>query len=109
MTSDYSSQILATVAAATINSDGTTPITYGCAITRTGTGLYNLILPTGEGLIDAQSFTWVTAKGPNAVVLVVSDNADTYTKVVTAFANTSGTITDSSLEIVVQRSTINPF
>jgi hypothetical protein len=109
MTADYSSQILATVAAATINFDGTTPITYGCSITRTSTGVYALILPTGEGLIDAQSFTWVTAKGPNQVCLVVSDNADGYTKSVSAFANTGGALTDSSLEMVVQRSTINPF
>ncbi len=109
MTSDYSSQILATVAAATINFDGTTPITYGCSITRNSTGIYSLILPTGEGLIDAQSFTWATPKGPNQVVLVASDNADGYTKTITAFANTGGAVTDSSLEIVVQRGTINPF
>ncbi len=109
MTADYSSQILATVAAATINADGTTPITYGCAITRNSTGVYSLILPTGEGLIDAQSFTWVTAKGPNQAVLVVSDNADTYTKTISSFNNTGGAVVDSGLEVVVQRSTINPF
>lgn len=108
MTADYSSQILATRAAAAINADGSTPITYGCSITRFATGVYKLILPTGEGLIDQQSFTHVTGKGPSQAVFVTTDENE-YIKTISSFANTGGTAVDSNLEVTVQRSTINPF
>jgi hypothetical protein len=108
MTADYSSQILATVAAAEISADGSTPITYGCSITRFATGVYKLILPTGEGLIDEQSFTHVTGKGPAQAVFVVSDES-IYVKTVSSFADTAGTAVDDAIEVVVQRATINPF
>ena len=108
MTADYSSQILATVAAAAVGADGSTPITYGCSITRFATGVYKLILPTGEGIIDQQSFTHVTGKGPAQSVFVVSDENE-YVKTISSFTDTTGAAVDDAIEVVVQRSTINPF
>lgn len=105
----YNAQVLALIAAASINGDGTTPITYGCSITRFSSGVYKLILPTGEGTIDAQTFTRVGGKGPTQAVIVASDEADGYTKTFTAFDNGGGGPTDTAIEAVVQRSTINPF
>lgn len=120
---DYSRQILATVAAASINGDGSTPITYGCSVTRTSTGIYKLILPTGEGVVDGQSFTQVTVKPfvPFANptwhdngIAQVSDESD-YIKSVSVQRMSSdspdtitGVLVDKSIEIVVQRATVNP-
>jgi hypothetical protein len=104
----YDAQILSIVAAGAIQFDGTTPIAYGCSMTRTATGIYKLILPTGEGLIDEQSFTIVTNKGPGQSVLVVSDES-IYIKTVHSYANTGGADTDTTIEMYVLRSTINPF
>lgn len=107
--SSYNKQLLATQAAATINGDGTTPISYGCSITRTATGVYKLILPTGEGLIDAQTFTHVTTKGGSSTPAygVASDESDFIKTVITLDAG--GLLVNSSLEVIIDRSTINPF
>ena len=108
----YNKQILALQAAASINGNGASdPVTYGCSITRTATGTYKLILPTGEGLSDPQTFTQVAVKGGGGSTApcfaVVSDEADTIKTVVTF--NASGVVTDSSVEVYLQRSTVNPF
>lgn len=105
--SSYNKQLLAIQAAATINGDGTTPIAYGCSITRTATGIYKLILPTGEGLTDAQTFTQVSAKGPGVAICMVSDESD-FIKTVRAVSDASAAM-DTAVEVVVQRGTINPF
>lgn len=105
--SSYNKQILADQAAGSIFGDGTTPITYGCSMTRTSTGIYKLILPTGEGLIDAQTFTTVTCKGPGPASAVASDESD-FIKTVTV-VNDAGSVVNQNVEIVVRRSTINPF
>jgi len=104
----YNPQILALQAAASIQSDGSTPITYGCSITRFSSGVYKLILPTGLGVIDAQSFTKVTGKGPNQVVIVASDETF-HIKTFTCFDNTSGNPEDTTIEAAVQRSTVDPY
>jgi hypothetical protein len=109
MTMSYNTQILALQAAGSINGDGTTPITYGCSLTRFSSGVYKLILPTGLGIIDPQSFTKVTAKGPDTTFPVVSDEADTYTKTITMFDVGGDGPTDSAIEVFVQRSTVDPF
>jgi hypothetical protein len=109
--SSYNKQILATQAAATINGDGTTPIAYGCSVTRSATGVYKLILPTGEGLTDAQTFTQATSKGtgsaPGLAYPNVSDESDFIKTVV--MVDATGGLVNQGVEIVVQRSTINPF
>jgi hypothetical protein len=107
MTANYDTEILATVAAGSIDALGATPITYGCSITHIGTGAYNLILPTGDGLISQQCFTSVQTRA-GITFAVVSDQSDTYTKTITVF-NNAGAVTDTPIDIVVRRSTINPF
>lgn len=115
MAANYDTQLLAIVAAASINGDGTTGITYGCAITRNGTGIYTLILPTGEGIIEPQTFMRVTPKASSTgifqvpVLIVATNNADTFSKQVSCFSNNGGAPTDCAIEIVVQRSVINPL
>ncbi len=111
--SAYSSQILALQAAASIDYDGSTPITYGCAITRFSSGVYKLILPTSLGVIDGQSFTRVTAKmtpgNAGSVCLPVVSDETSHIKTITMFDNAGSGPTDMSIEVVVQRSTVNPF
>lgn len=117
--SSYNAQLLAIWAAAFIDGAATTgtflptPITYGCSVTKNATGVYKLILPTGEGLIDAQSFTSVQPKAnPTALPLIacVSDESEFIKTIVTFSAVNSGTTpTDANIEVVIRRSTINPF
>ncbi len=115
MAANYDTQLLALVAAAAINADGTTAITYGCAITRTNTGLYTLVLPTGMGIIDEQSFTRITPKASVTnpaqppVVVVASDLSDNLTKQISCFLNSDATLADCGLEIVVQRTATYPL
>jgi hypothetical protein len=104
----YNPQILALQAAASINADGTTPITYGCAITRFSSGIYKLILPTGLGVIDAQSFTKVTQKGTIGVAVIVSDESD-FIKTISCFSNVEAVLVDTAIEVFEQRATVNPF
>jgi hypothetical protein len=107
--SSYNAQILATVAAAQINGDGTSPLTYGCAITRSGFGLYRVILPTGEAQSNDASFTHVTCKGGPGLMASVTDET-AYIKLITTSdsALLAGTVaTDVSIEVVVERATIN--
>ena len=106
--SSYNRQILATQAAAWISGDGATSFPLGCGVTRTATGTYKLILPTGEGVVDAQTFTNAQAKGATGLYAVVTDESE-YIKTVRVFDNTSGSIpTDADVEVIVQRATINP-
>ncbi len=116
---NYDQQVLSLVAAASFTDLlAASLITYGCALTRNSTGVYALILPSGEGLIDAQAFICVTQKaGGNPPVVIVATagptgiaTGDDYvTKTISCFANVGGAPTDSPLEIVVQRSVVNPL
>jgi len=114
--SSYNKQLLALQAAAYINGDGTTPVTYGCAMTRFASGVYKLILPTGEAVNDDQSFTTVTAKAGHGGLgatasanAVVSDESD-FIKTITMRDGTTGTTpADCAIEVTLQRSTINPY
>ena len=109
----YDKQLLGIQAAASIQGDGTTPIAYGCGITRTATGVYKLVLPTGEAVTDAQSFTLVTTKGfgsaaaPGVALATASDESDFIKTVVTT--DTAGLVVNCSIEMMLFRSTINPF
>ncbi len=109
MTADYSTQILATQAAARSSGLGLTPttVTYGCSFSRIGTGIYALILPTGEGVVDEQSFVQATNTGPGFAYLVCSDQ-DQYTKVITAYS-TGGVATDTGISVSVRRATVDPY
>lgn len=120
---DYSRQILAVSAAASMNGDGSSPITYGCSITRISTGIYKLILPTGEGVTDGQSFTQVTLKPfvstPNPTwhdnaMASVSDESEYIKSIIIQNIRTDspdtiiGVLADKGVEVIVQRATVNP-
>lgn len=108
--SSYNAQILATVAAAQINGDGTSPLTYGCSIIRFATGTYKVILPTGEAQTNDASFTHVTTKGGPGLMASVMDEAGGYIKTITTSNSvvSAGTIAmDVDIEVVVERATIN--
>jgi len=108
MTANYDQQILALVAAASIDPLGFTPIAYGCSITRIVSGTYKVILPTGNGVVAGESFTRVTAKagvGAFPVAISVSDESDVI-KTIMLEDNAGGQI-DSGLEVIVQRAVGN--
>ncbi len=110
MTVNYNVQILALVAAASIDPLGLTPICYGCSFTRIVSGTYKIILPTGLGVVDGQSFTHVTPKAGLAAtpaVITVSDESDLI-KTIFAVDNGGGQ-TDTGLEVTVQRAVRSPF
>ncbi len=111
--SGYDKQLIAIQAAATINGDGTTPIAYGCSITRFGTGVYKLILPTGEALVDAQTFSTITCKGdgtgtPGADAFAMASDETDFIKTAVV-RNNAGVLVNTGVEMIIQRSTINPF
>jgi hypothetical protein len=104
MTANYDQQLLALVAAASIDPLGFTPICYGCSFTRIVSGTYKVILPTGNGVVADESFMRVTAKAGDAAtpaILTVTDESDL---IKTIFAvDTGGGQTDTGLEVIVQR------
>jgi hypothetical protein len=60
----YERQFLSLYAAGSINGAGTTAVTFGCGLTRVATGVYALTLAADSGLLNDESFTWVTPKTP---------------------------------------------
>jgi hypothetical protein len=111
--SSYNRQILATVAAAWVKCyQGTlTAFPIGCTVTRYATGIVKVILPTGEGIVDLQTFSRVQLKGDSTstvpMTALVTDESE-LVKTITTWSGSGGTVlTDSEFEIVVDRSTIN--
>jgi hypothetical protein len=107
MAPNYNQQILALVAAASIDALGFTPIAYGCSVTRISSSLYKIILPTGNGVDASQSFMRVTLKadpfnngGTNPVAMVSNESNEIKTIVVTI----NDADVDCAMEILVQRS-----
>jgi hypothetical protein len=104
MATNYNQQILALVAAASIDLAGLTPIAYGCSMTRIACGIYKVILPTGNGVVDGQSFTRVTPLNPSTgtgVVIVVSDESNEI-KTISVW-DTAGSQASCQLEVKVER------
>lgn len=106
---NYDAQILSLVAAASFGTP--TDSAYGCTVTAISTGVYSLTLPTGEGLMPEQTFLIATAKATPSVApfVLVASNVDQFTKVISCFANVGGTPVAGAVEIVVERSVINPL
>jgi hypothetical protein len=107
MNNRYSQQILALVAAASCNADMTTVITYGCSMTLVPSAVYKVILPTGLGVVNKESFTRVSVKASSGtgVIAIVSDESDTI-KSITVFDN-NGAPAVGGLEITVERTVAN--
>lgn len=112
--STYNQQLLATVAAAQIYGAGSSPIpstvTFGCSVTRFATGVYKVILPTGEGQADDASFTRAQPKSDSVGLMAVVTDESVYIKTVRIFdvAGSGTEPLDADVEVVVDRSTINP-
>lgn len=112
--SSYNRQILATVAAAWVKCGSGALLTafpIGCTVTRYATGIVKIILPTGDGIVDLQTFTKVQLKGDSSTTppqtAYVTDESE-LVKTITTFGGSGGTIlTDTEFEVVVDRSTIN--
>jgi hypothetical protein len=104
--SSYNKQLLATQAAAWIAADGSTSFPIGCSITRIATGQYRLTLPTGEGLVDIQTFSRAQVKGTTPFVATVVDVSELEKDILT-FATGGSTAADAEIEVVIERSTIN--
>jgi hypothetical protein len=112
--SSYNRQILATVAAAWVKCSGGSLVTafpIGCTVTRYATGIVKIILPTGDGITDVQTFSRVQVKGDSTTTVpmtaLVTDESE-LVKTITTFGGSGGTVlVDAEIEVVVDRSTIN--
>lgn len=58
----YERQQLALYAAGHIFGDGSSPAAFGCGLTRIGVGIYAVVLGNDDGLVDGESYVFVTAK-----------------------------------------------
>lgn len=113
----FSAPNLATVAYAEVNgSDGnSTTCNSGVTTTRTASGTYVVILPTGLFQAQARDLIFVQPKGPDAAMTpkfaVVDDSLDA-TKTIAIFDGNpqavSSTRTDANFSILILRTTIAP-
>jgi hypothetical protein len=96
--------MLAVYAAGFINAAGTTKQGFGCSLTKLATGTYQVLFGSDDGLVNNESYTFVTQKGASSSVAlspVVEDTSNTI-KTIFMFAG-STVLTDSDLEIAVFR------
>jgi hypothetical protein len=105
----YERQFLSLYAAGFINGAGTTAMTWGCGLTRVATGVYAATLSADAGLVDDESFTWVTPKtavgvsgAPKALITV----EDTSNLVKTIFVDS---MTRVNLSVYLTRPADNEF
>lgn len=99
--SSYERQHLALHAAGSINATGTTVVTFGCQMTRIGTGHYGLLLDPSNGLVDDESYTFAQVKGTTPRGPVVDDTSNTL-KTIRVFSP-SGAIADTPIEVAVYK------
>lgn len=102
----YERQHLAAFAAGSMNAAGTTQVTFGCALTRTDVGLYDVILPVDAGLEDRQTFMFVTIKADVGPLYQGVADTDLRTKRI-FIHDSSGSTVDNDFEVVLFR-TVNP-
>ena len=94
----YERQHLAMYAAGFINGAGTTIQAFGCGLTRVATGVYAATFTADNGLVNDESYTFVTAKtplpsgAPKALITV----EDTSNLVKTIFVESFTRITEST-------------
>ncbi len=108
----YEREHLALYAAGFINGAGTTSASFGCQLTRLGVGVYAAVFGADDGLVNDQSYTFVTPKGPTTALgpnIIVEDTSNL---VKTIFARgitvqALGTLVmadvDTDLEIAIYR------
>lgn len=97
----YQRQHLSVYAAGFINASGSTVITFGCQLTHIATGHYGLILDDSDGLVNDESFTFVTPKATAARYPVVEDTSNGL-KTIRVFSSVPS-IVDCGIEVALYR------
>jgi len=99
----YQRQHLSLFAAGFINASGSSVVTFGCQLTRLGTGEYGVILDASAGLVNNESFTFVTPKDTALRYPVVEDTSNVL-KTVRVFTGVPSQV-DTGIEVALYRST----
>lgn len=108
----YEREHLALYAAGFINGAGTTSVAFGCQLTRLGVGVYAAVFGADNGLVNDQSYTFVTPKGPTTSLAPSIITEDTSNLVKTIFARgitvtSGGTLAmadvDTDIEVAIYR------
>jgi hypothetical protein len=96
---------LAIVAYADVASDGSsTSINSGITTSKTGTGIYNVVLPVGLTQQSGSDLVVVQALG-TAQLSPTVDNSDAATKVIRLYSGS--TLTDGEFNIIIFRALIS--
>lgn len=93
----YERQHLACYAAGSINADGSSPIGFGCGMTRISDGQYGLVLGASDGLLENQSFSLATPKGSAPRIVSVTDTSPTV-KTIWVF-DSAASLTNTAIEV----------
>jgi hypothetical protein len=100
----YERQHLSVYAAGFIDAAGSVKQGFGCQMTRVGQGIYAVVFGADDGLVNNQSFTFVTPKGSSTAVATTVMVEDTSNTVKTIFVRTGTTVfTDTDIEVAVFR------
>lgn len=100
----YERQHLALHAAGSISGgSGSSQVTFGCEMTRISGGHYALLLDANSGLINDESFTFVTVKSPSPRFAVVEDLSNTE-KRIRVFDDTGSSATPDAIEVALFKS-----
>lgn len=100
----YERQHLSVYAAGFISASGSVKQGFGCQMTRIGTGVYGVVFGADDGLVNNQSFTFVTPKGSSSSVAtsaIVQDTSNTV-KTIFLFGGTT-VLVDADIEVAVFR------
>jgi hypothetical protein len=100
----YQRQHLSLFAAGYINAAGDTVVTFGCQLTRIASGEYGVILGASDGLVDNETFTFVTAKAGAATRYPVVEDTSNTLKTVRVFSSVPSQI-DTGIEVALYRPT----
>lgn len=101
----YERQHLALQAAGAINAAGTSQVTFGCQMTKfAGTGHFGMVLDANSGVINDESFTFVTMKSSTAAFATVEDISNT-DKRIHVFDDAGGSVEPSEgIEVILFKS-----
>lgn len=99
----YERQHLSVYAAGFISANGDTRQAFGCELTRLSTGVYAAVFGPDDGLVNDQSYTFVTPKGTSATAPITAIVEDTSNLVKTIFLQGTTQLIDAEIEIAVFR------
>ena len=105
--SSYNRQQLAVYAAGHINAAGDSSQSFGLGLTRLATGVYAAVFGADSGLVNDQSYTYVTTKGTSATPPLSITVEDTSNLVKTIFVQSAtggpGQLQEAGLEVAIYR------